>query len=108
MAAVETKSSEWSDEQIAKLGFLVGRGKTAKQIAIDMQLSETAVYKRAHRFGLRFRDVPNEIVVNLPPAEFASLVARAAQYRLSVTEASTKVLSVCAVEPYMMGNIIDE
>ena len=50
--------SRWSFDRVARLGFLVGQGFSAEQVAADPIIGSTArnVHRQVLRFGLAFRE----------------------------------------------------
>jgi hypothetical protein len=107
--ARETKSG-WNDRRNARLAFLIGRGKTARQIAADpdVNTSSNAVYQQARRLGLRFRDVPNEFVVSLSPLAAETFTAAAKRRSITSPELLKRLVEICALEPHLLGNILDD
>ena len=102
------KPQSWSKERIAKLGFLVGRGWDSKAIAEALRVSPGAVYTCVRRLGLRFRGGSEVLVVELDPYEISALKSTAAKLNLTHVELAAKILKICAKEPDLVANILDE
>ena len=94
----------WRKERIARLGFLVGRDKSADEIATELETSSSSVCQQADRLGLLFRDVPNEIAVTLSPRAGKVLWVR----NCTAAELVKRILEICATEPHLLENILDE
>src|ERR1700744_3016760 len=77
--ADEGDSGIWNHTRVARLGFLMGQGKTAAEIAADEAIQRTpnAVQLKATRLGLRFRDVRPTIHLQLTDHEIADLSGEA-------------------------------
>lgn len=101
-------SGAWRKERIARLGFLVGRGKSADEIAIELGTSSSSVCQQANRLGLLFRDVTNELVVTLSPRAAEVLSAEAKARDCTAAELVKRILEICATEPHLLGNILDD
>ncbi|MGA9136985.1 MAG: hypothetical protein WBZ39_03495 [Methylovirgula sp.] len=102
------KFHTWSNDRIAMLGFLVGRGWDSKAIAEALRVSPGAVYKCVRRLGLRFRGGLEVLVVELDPYEISALKGIAAKMNLTPIELAAKILKICAKEPDLVANILDE
>jgi hypothetical protein len=102
--------TRWNDRRNARLAFLIGRGKRARQVAADPDVnsSSTGVYQQATRLGLRFRDVPAELVVPLSPLAAEALTAAAKRRNITSSELLKRLVEICAVEPNLMANILDD
>jgi hypothetical protein len=128
--AVFDPLSKWSAEQVARLGFLVGLGWSAKRISEDPILfcSSRDVYKRASRYGLSFLEARAMAASDLPPeahdwiGEAAGRPTCLAQGRLAhdrFGEAAKKrgltrtglgrrLLREIAMDPHLVDNILDD
>ncbi|MDR3461500.1 MAG: hypothetical protein P4L76_04195 [Beijerinckiaceae bacterium] len=101
--------TRWSNERIARLGFLIGQGMDAKRIAGDPLIASTPnnVHRQAQRFGLAFRDAPVG-TFRLPP-EAGELYDAAAAKRGLTREGLIRVLLVTAAEDEgLIENILDD
>jgi hypothetical protein len=104
----ELRSGARRKERIARLGFLVGRGKSATEIAIEFGTSSNDVYQQADRLGLSFRDVTNELVVTPSPRAAEVLSAEAKARNITTAELVKRIFEICAAEPHLLGNILDD
>jgi hypothetical protein len=100
-------SGAWPKQRIARLGFLVGRGKSADEIATELETSSNNVSQQANRLGLLFRD-PDEIVVTLSPPAAKVLSDEAKARDCTVAELVKRILEICATEEHLLGNILDD
>jgi hypothetical protein len=98
----------WTNERIARLGFLVGLGWDGERVARDPIINSTHnnVHKQAQRFGLSFRVAAHAIVV---PHKSNCHMERAARKRgISRDELIQRLLSEIAADPNLINNILDD
>ena len=104
-----TLKTRWTNERVARLGFLIGQGWDAKRVASDPLIASTAnnVHRQAQRFGLAFRDAPSGAV--RLPHDAGSLYDEAAAKRGLTREGLIRMLLVTAAsEASLIDNILDD
>lgn len=97
------KRTHWTDERIARLGFLVGLGRCGYEIANDRIISTTRnnVYREAHRFGLSFRAAA--LALKTDP------INRAAKRRgITPEQLEERLLAEIRAAPALIDNILDD
>jgi len=98
----------WTEKRIARLAFLVGVGRRARDIAIDMDVSENSVFHQAARLTLHFRTVPNALIILLSPVACETFTKAAESRRMTPEKLLTIIAEICAAEPHLIQNILDE
>jgi hypothetical protein len=101
--------TRWTNERVARLGFLIGQGWDAKRVAVDPLIASTAnnVHRQAQRFGLAFRDAPGNGL--RLPCEAGALYDQAAAKRGLTREALIRLLLLTAAEDQsLIDNILDD
>jgi len=98
----------WTEKRITRLGFLVGKGRNAAQIAIELGTSQNSVYIQASRLGLRFRDVQDELTVELSPMASAAFTFASTRRNITPAVLLKRVVELCAAEPSLLENILDD
>jgi hypothetical protein len=108
--AVLDSSSKWTAKQVARLGFLVGLGWSAKRIAEDPLLACNAhnVYRRANRFGLSFLEARAMLASDLPPEAHDRLGAAADKRGLTREALERRLLREIAMDPHLIDNVLDD
>jgi hypothetical protein len=78
----EASRTRWSVHRVARLGFLVGQGWTARSVADDPSIAASIgnVHRQVRRFGLAFHEA---LPLQLPSETLDRLEAAAVQRRLS-------------------------
>lgn len=99
----------WTEARIARLGLLVGQGKSINEIASDEGISSTpeAVYKQAQRLGLSFRTT-GYLLIALSEAANASMGQAARRRNISIGELVKRLLETCSCEPALVSNVLDD
>jgi hypothetical protein len=100
--------SRWTGERIARLGFLIGLGWSAKLIAADPIVASTDhnVHIQASRYGLSFRRAKG--IATFLPARAIHHFERAATKRgLSYDALIRLLLLEIAADPNLLDNILD-
>ncbi len=99
--------TRWTDERIARLGFLVGLGWSGERIAADPLIRSTTnnIHRQAQRFGLRFR-AASATQLQKPIRE----VLDAAAMKRGITQEKLiqLILATLAQEPTLIDNILDD
>ena len=101
--------TRWTNERVARLGFLIGQGWDAKRVAGDPLIASTAnnVHRQAQRFGLAFRDAPSGAV--RLPGDAGALYDQAAAKRGLTREGLIRMLLVTAAsDDGLIDNILDD
>jgi hypothetical protein len=106
------RERRWSNERIARLGFLVGLGWNSKRIACDSIISANprTVLKHAHMYRLSFRAV-RSMSFQAPqiPRKVVRVFDVAADKRSITREMLVKMLFLeLAREPNLLDNILDD
>lgn len=101
--------TRWTQERVARLGFLVGQGWDAKRVARDPMIASTAtnVHRQAQRFGLAFRDTPHG-PFRLPGGAGALYDAAAAKRGLTREGLIQVLLVTAASDAGLIENILDD
>ena len=88
----------WTTQRVARLGFLIGLGWTAKRIAADPLIRSTAnnVYRQAHRFGLAMSDAPQGHASIRLPLSISGAYDRAAARAGMTREALVRRIVIAA------------
>jgi hypothetical protein len=98
--------TRWTSERIARLGFLVGLGLEAKQIAGDPIIDSTPnnVFRQAQRFGLGFREASAAI------KGFATepLEQAATKRGISYEKLVRNLLHQLSSDPCLIDNVLDD
>lgn len=108
--------TRWTSQRIARLGFLVGQGFPAKQIAADPVIAAepASVQRQATRYGLALRDVlpppaAAQRCLSGLPAAAAKCYEGAAKKRGLTRDALIRLLVMtAATEPNLLDNILDD
>ncbi|WP_244395950.1 hypothetical protein [Beijerinckia indica] len=99
--------TRWTDERIARLGFLVGLGWSGERIARDPLIRSTTnnIHRQAQRFGLRFR-AASVSQIQKPIRD----VLDAAAEKRGITQEKIihLILATLAQEPNLIDNILDD
>ncbi len=101
--------TRWTNERVARLGFLVGQGWDAKRVAADPLIASTPnnVHRQAQRFGLAFRDSPTSLC--RLPGEAGTLYDAAAAKRGLTREGLIRMLLIAAAsDAALIDNILDD
>ena len=99
--AEQVHRQAWTDERKARLGFLAGRGYTAKAIAEDalVRSTEGAVFKQAQRLNVALSIVaPGQLTIRRLPASTVAAIDRGAQQAQLTREAFASRLLIAAAE----------
>lgn len=102
--------SRWPKPRVAYLGFLLGKGRDAKQIAADPNIQSTpaTVHRYVRMMGLAFSDVPRgEYLVTLPARESALLERQASKKRQTPEALASVALKLLAQDESLMDNVLD-
>ena len=103
--------TKWNVKQVARFGFLIGLGWSAKRIAEDPLLacSVRNVYARANRFGLSFLEAREKSLdLDFPPEAHDRFVAAADKRGLSREALACVLMREIAVDPHLISNILDD
>ena len=102
-----TPRTRWSFQRVARLGFLVGQGFDAKQVAGDPMIASTSnnVHRQAQRFGLAFREA---VALKLPGQVAGRLDAAAAKRALSREGLIRSLVIAAASDEALIDNILDD
>ena len=95
-------AAAWSRERVARLGFLVGLGWTAKRIAGDPMIASTPnnVYRQAHRFGLLLTEAPRgRCAIQISLSASAVYERAAARHGITPEALMRRVLMATAIAP---------
>lgn len=105
------RTSRWTSERIARLGFLIGAGWEPKRIAQDPIIHSTIsnVHRQALRFGLSFLTA-KYIASTFWLSGISSEVYDKAAFKRGLTrEALIRLLlTIISKEPCLLDNIIDD
>lgn len=96
----------WSPVRLARLGFLIGRGCTSTEVALDPLIASTPanVRARARGFGLAFRNRGARL-----PAPIVERYAAAAALRgISRDELLHRILLQAGSDDALIDNILDD
>ena len=97
----------WSEQRVARLGYLVGIGWDASRIAADPVVRSTAaeVHRLANRLGLRFRRTVDGAPLNLDGQRMAYFDREARPRRLP-TEALLRKLGEAIADERMVDQLL--
>ena len=98
----EQGRQRWTAERIARLGFLAGQGRTAKQIARDPLIRSTPnnVFRQSSRFGIYLSEAPQgELRLRLPLATRAAFDQAASVAQLRTDAFLRRMLIGLAADP---------
>jgi hypothetical protein len=101
---------KWTEDRIARLGFLVGLGWDAQRVADDPVIASNRnnVFRQVQRFGLGFRAAANAIAEELPE-KVNSCLDKAALKRGITREAMIKsLLFEISSDTTLLDNILDD
>ncbi len=103
------KPKAWSNRRIARLGFLLGLGRDAKQIARDTIVNSTpgAVHKQTAELNLCFRLPVEGAPLNLSAAHMAYYDAEAKKRGLHTEHLLRQTLEIIAADRYLLGAIFE-
>ena len=99
--------SRWSFDRVARLGFLVGQGFDADQVAADPIIASTVrnVHRQVQRFGLAFREASTWRL----PHDIADRCDAAARKRsLSRDGLVRELLLAAGSDDGLIDNILDD
>ena len=104
---IPTPRTRWSFQRVARLGFLVGQGLDAKQVAGDPMIASTSnnVHRQAQRFGLAFREATP---LRLPGTVANRLDVAAAKRALSRDGLIRSLVIAAASDDALIDNILDD
>lgn len=108
-----TRKQRWTEERVARLGFLMGLGWEAKQIAEDSIIASTPgnIYRQASRCDLAFRAAAVAQKTTLPcplPDVLAPFEAAASKRGLTCEALVHKMFAEIAASPCLIDNILDD
>lgn len=100
---------QWTCRRIARLGFLIGLGWSAKRVAEDSIIATDPnnVHQRAKEFGLSFREAQT-LSLDLSPEAHRRFGDAAERRGLSRDGFACLLLRVIAEHPYLAENILDD
>lgn len=101
-----TRRTSWSPLRLARLGFLIGRGCTSAEVAVDplIATSPANVRARARHFGLAFRHEGPR----LPEAVVRRYAEAAALRGISRDELLHRILLHAGSDDALIDNILDD
>jgi hypothetical protein len=95
------RGGAWTNERIARLGFLIGLGWYGDEIANDLSTSKINVYVQANRLGLSFRGAAF--------ARKTDPINRAAQRRrITPDQLVERLLALICADQVLIDNILDD
>jgi hypothetical protein len=99
--------TRWCATRVARLGFLIGRGWDARQVAGDAAIASTAnnVHRQAQRFGLAFREAGG---LRLPQAAAERIDAAAAKRGLTRDGLIRALVVAAGSDATLIDNILDD
>lgn len=102
--------SRWTQDRVARLGYLVGLGWPAERIAKDPLINTQVsnVFKQVMRFGLSFREakITNSNSVSSKTRSILDLEAE--KRGMTPEKFIGYVINVLANEPTLLNNILDD
>lgn len=102
--------SRWTQDRVARLGYLVGLGWPAERIAKDPLINTQVrnVHRQVMRFGLSFREakVTNSNSVSSKTRSVLDLEAE--KRGMTPEKFIGYVMNVLANEPTLLNNILDD
>ena len=104
----EKEPRAWTQERIARLGFLVGVGRTADEIGADPIIRSTPnnIYRQTQRFGLSLKG-PHDYFANHKDAK-AAFDAAAQRRGMTRDELVKQIVLILGKEPALIDNILDD
>jgi len=99
--------TRWTDERIARLGFLVGLGWSGERIAADPLIRSTTnnIHRQAQRFGLRFR-AAHQTDLKKPVRDI--LDSAAEKRGVTLDKLVQLILTTLAQEPNLIDSVLDD
>jgi hypothetical protein len=92
---------KWTDERLARLGFLIGLGWFGDKVAADFGTTSENVYRQAKRFGLSFREAAW--------LRERDHFRKAAEKRgITLDELLMRLLAEIEADPVLIDNILDD
>ena len=101
------KRESWTPERIARLGFLIGLGNTAREVAADPAIASTLnnVHRQSQRFGLSFRASRPE---PFAPKVEHRLSAAAAKRGIDRPTLLQAIIAAAASDDALLENVLDD
>lgn len=103
-------NQDWTEDRVARLGYLVGLGWDGAMIAEELALTPGNVYRQASRIGLSFRDAA---MARQEAAQMSEMTTKAfddaaLSRGISRAELIRRLMLEISCDPVLIDNILDD
>ena len=105
---VDMPRTRWTKSRVFRLGFWVGRGLKAPEIAELLESTPHTIQTVTNNMGGAFSDVPRgNLMIDLGRAIIV-LTVQASRRGLTIERFVVRVLQILADDPTLLANVLDD
>lgn len=103
-----THKMHWTNDRIARLGYLCGIGWDTEATAISIGTSPGNIRRQASLCGLSFRSRDALLIIEVPKQEHSFFSNAARKRNITRDELIAHMLNIIATDKNLLDNIMDD